>query len=454
MQSGSAIIAQRTDSGTSNDGTTDGGAAGNESTDGGTTNPRDMAEIRALADAAGYDVVGEVTQTRVEDLKYQFGRGKAETLAERVKTSDARNVIFDNPLSPQQTYELGELCPDGTQIIDRYRLVLEIFSQQAGTRRAKLQVELAQLQYELPRVQAEIRLEKEAANERRSRNGLGEKEDRQVTDIKDRIDRIKSKLESLSDVGDQRREKRREQGFDLVALAGYTNAGKSTLLRRLADEMAFDPDTHDDLHESAAAEDRLFKTLETTTRRAEIQGRRTLITDTVGFISDLPHWLVESFETTLTETYEADLVLLVADVSDPLPELREKLQTSLDLLDGDAERIGTVLNKADCVSAVELNERVSGVSDLVPNPVVVSTTENDGIDALRERIVDELPAWETDRLTLPNTSETMSLLSWLYDHARVEAVWYPSESEEVVVEFAADPAIAERATVKADTISA
>ncbi|WP_435157675.1 GTPase HflX [Haladaptatus sp. DFWS20] len=430
MQSGSAIIAQRTDDGTT-----------------------DTAEIRALADAASYDVVGEVTQKRVEDSTYQFGRGKAETLAERVEASDARCIIFDNPLSPQQTYEIGELCPDGTEIIDRYRLVLEIFSQQAGTRRAKLQVELARLQYELPRVQAEIRLEKEVANERRSRNGLGEKEDRRITDIKDRIDRITSKLDSLSDVGNQRLKKRREQGFDLVALAGYTNAGKSTLLRRLADEMDIDTSRHDDFDESAAIEDRLFKTLETTTRRAEIHGRKTLVTDTVGFISDLPHWLVESFETTLTETYEADLVLLVADVSDPLPELREKLQTSHDLLDGDTKRLVTVLNKADRVSDDELDDRIAGVSDLAPTPVVVSTTENMGIDALRERIVAELPDWETGQLTLPNTSETMSLLSWLYDHARVEAVWYPSEREEFVVEFAADPTVAERATAKADAIS-
>ncbi len=427
MQSGSAIIAQRTDDETA-----------------------DTAEIRALADAAGYEVVGEVTQKRVEDSTYQFGRGKAEALAERVEATDATTVVFDNPLTPQQTYELGQLCPDETEIIDRYRLVLEIFSQQAGTRRAKLQVELAQLQYELPRVQAEIRLEKEAANERRARGGLGEKENRRVTDIKERIDRVESKLDSLSDVGDQRREKRREQGFDLVALAGYTNAGKSTLLRRLADEMEIDPNQHDDLHESAEAEDRLFKTLETTTRRADIRGRKTLVTDTVGFISDLPHWLVESFETTLTETYEADLVLLVADVSDPLPELRDKLETSLDLLD-DAERIVTVLNKADRVD--EPDERASGVADLAPNPLVVSTTENDGLDALCERIANELPDWETDRLTLPNTGETMTLLSWLYDHARVEDVWYPDGSEQVVVEFAADSSVVERAMAKAAAIS-
>lgn len=428
MQSGSAIIAKRVDD-------------GRPKTD----------DISALADAAGYEVVGTITQSRTEDSNYQFGRGKAEELAKRIDDSDADSVVFDNPLSPQQTFEIGELCPDETEILDRYRLVLEIFAQQAGTKEAQLQVKLAELRYELPRVQAEIRLEKEVANERRSRNGLGEKEDRRVTDIRDRIETIETKLDNLSDIDGQRREKRRDQGFSLVALAGYTNAGKSTLLRRVADEMEVSPERHEDLHESAGVEDRLFKTLETTTRRAEIRGRRTLVTDTVGFIQDLPHWLVESFETTLTETYEADLVCLVADVSDPVAELREKLRTSRDLLDDEVERVVTVLNKADELSSSEIDERLEGVADLAPNPVVVSVIEDDGIDSLEKRIADELPALREERIRLPNTDDGMALLSWLYDHARVEEVCYPS-GERVVVEFAAVPSVAKRATSKADAM--
>ncbi len=424
-------------------------------------------EMSALADAAGYEVVGTVTQSRTEDSKYQFGRGKAKELAERIEGSDATIVIFDNPLSPQQTFEINELCPDGTRIIDRYRLVLEIFAQQAGTKEAQLQVKLAELRYELPRVQAEIRLEKEVANERRSRNGLGEKEDRRITDIRAQIETIETKLDNRSAIDGQRREKRREEGFSLVAIAGYTNAGKSTLLRRLADDMEVSPERHDDLLESASVEDRLFKTLETTTRRAEIRGRKTLVTDTVGVIQDLPHWLVESFETTLTETYEADLVCLVADVSDSVEGLREKLQISHDLLDGEAEQVVTVLNKADELSTAEIDERVVGVGDLAPNPVVVSTIEDAGIDILRKRIADELPDLAEERVRLPNTSDGMTLLSWLYDHARVERVRYPSggsvpsdtteaessnnEAESdgrVVVEFSAVPSVAKRATAR------
>jgi GTPase len=302
----------------------------------------------------------------------------------------------------------------------------------------------------------EYKRRSDSKRKRRTSVGRGAVSGRKKTGVSptSKIVSTESKLDSLSDVGDQRREKRRESGFDLVALAGYTNAGKSTLLRRLADEMELDLKRHDDLHESAAVEDRLFKTLETTTRGAEIRERKTLVTDTVGFIQDLPHWLVESFEATLTETYEADLVCLVADASDPLPELREKLQTSRDLLNGEADRVLTILNKADRVADGELNERVAGIADLAPAPIVVSTTEGTGIDALRERIADELPDLETDRLQLPNTIETMTFLSWLYDHARVESVRYPDDSEQVVVKFAADPGVAERATAKADAISA
>jgi len=130
-------------------------------------------------------------------------------------------------------------------------------------------------------------------------------------------------------------QRRQEEGFDLVALAGYTNAGKSTLLRRLADGMSLDGERHDDLDRTAAVEDRLFKTLETTRRRATIAGRETLVTDTVGFLADLPHWLVESFRGTLAAVEAADAVVVVADLAQPVPELRRKLDTALETLGDD-----------------------------------------------------------------------------------------------------------------------
>src|SRR6056297_3530202 len=205
--------------------------------------------------------------------------------------------------------------------------------------------------------------------------GLGEYDESREQDIKARIARIRDELERIERTDQQRREQRRESGFDLVALAGYTNAGKSTLLQRLAEdlELGENDELHPDLETTAEAEDRLFTTLGTTTRRAAIDRRDVLVTDTVGFISDLPHWLVESFKSTLDSVYYADLVLLVVDVSESVEEIREKLVTCHDTLyERNQAPIVTVLNKVDAVGEDDLERKREALSALAPNPVAVS----------------------------------------------------------------------------------
>jgi len=412
----------------------------------------DTDEIRHLAESAGYEVVAEVTQTRPEDAALEFGEGKAETLARIVERTDASTVIFDNELGPYQTYNLGQLLPEGVEVLDRYKLVLDIFGQRAETRTAQLQVELAELRYELPRAEAKTSLAKR--EERPGFMGLGEYDEGREEDIKARISRIRDELEAIEQTEQQRREQRRESGFDLVALAGYTNAGKSTLLRRLAAELDVDENEgrHPDLDETAASEDQLFTTLGTTTRQAAIDGRDVLVTDTVGFVSDLPHWLVESFKSTLDAVYRADLVLLVVDVGESVESIREKLVTSHDTLyERNEAPIVTVLNKVDAVDDEEIARKREALSALAPSPVVVSAREGVGIDELRARIVDALPPLEEERLVLPMTDETMSVVSWLHDNARVEDVTYGDD--DVLVEFAARPAIVEQSRAKAASLT-
>jgi GTP-binding protein HflX len=283
--------------------------------------------------------------------------------------------------------------------------------------------------------------------------GLGEYDESRERDIKSRISRIREELEQIEQNDQQRREQRRESGFDLVALAGYTNAGKSTLLRRLAADLDVDENRqlHPDLDSTAESEDRLFTTLGTTTRRAELGPREVLVTDTVGFISDLPHWLVESFKSTLDSVYLADLVLLVVDASEPIPEMREKLVTCHDTLyERNEAPIVTVLNKCDRVDESALRKRRDALSALAPNPIVVSARTGEHVDRLRERIHEELPDFERERLVLPMTEDTMSVVSWLYDNAHVESVEY---GEQVTVEFEARPAVVARSRDKASTLA-
>ena len=410
--------------------------------------PVETEEIRQLAGAGGYEVLGEIVQVREEDPAYHVGEGKADEIAALVRETGARTVIFDNRLGPYQTYNLGTRFPESVEVHDRFTLILEIFGQRAQTRKAQLQVELAELRYELPRAEAKTSLAKR--EERPGFMGLGEYDESRERDIKARIARIRDELESIERQNEERREQRRDSGFDLVALAGYTNAGKSTLLRRLAADLEIDEneDRHPDLDTTAESEDRLFTTLGTTTRRMDTDRRDVLLTDTVGFITDLPHWLVESFESTLDAVYRADLVLLVVDVTDSVEEIREKLVTSHDTLyERNEAPIVTVLNKVDAVDDAELRRKHEALSSLAPDPIAVSGMEGTNVRALRERIDRELPPLERERLVLPLGDDAMSLVSWLHDEAHVETVDYGAD--QATVTFEADPETVERARARA-----
>jgi len=410
----------------------------------------DLSEIADLARAAGYDVSNTLTQSREEDAAYHFGEGKVEALARLVRRTGAEAVIVDNRLGPYQTYNIGGKLPTGVEVIDRFTLILEIFGQRANTRKAQLQVELAELRYELPRVEAKSSLAKR--DERPGFMGLGEYDESRERDIKAQISRISQELDAIAEKEQTRREQRRESGFDLVALAGYTNAGKSTLLRRLADDLdiAENENRHPDLEQTAESEDRLFTTLGTTTRRADTGRRDILLTDTVGFVSDLPHWLVESFESTLDSVYRADLVLLIVDASESIDAMREKLITSHDTLyERNEAPIVTVLNKTDCVEEGALNRKMQSLDALAPNPVAVSGLTGENIEQLTDRIESELPSWHDERLLLPLSDDAMSLVSWLYDHGHVENEEYTDTGDAVLIEFSARSTIIKRARAKA-----
>lgn len=402
----------------------------------------DTDEIRRLAAAAGFETVGEVTQRRREDRTYNLGRGRAGTLAERVAETDADAVIFDGELTPGQHGDLRRLLPDGTRLVDRYRLVLEIFADGAGDERAKRQVELATLEYEFPRLRQST--EVQSMSSRTEKGSV-------VYDVDDRIDRLRTEIQSLSAAAADRRADRRDQGFDLVALAGYTNAGKSTLLHRLADDLSLSDleSAHDDETVTANTEDRLFETLETTTRRATVDGRRLLVTDTVGLIDDLPHDLVESFSATLGEIADSDAVVAVVDAATDAETFRRRAETTLDVLAGEAERVIPILNKADAVDDATLARRAETLARLAPDaarPLAVSALHGDGLDELRDRLRATLPT-ATATFELPNTGETQAFLSWLHDHGTA-SVAYAGDS--VTVTFESRPDLVREAERRAD----
>jgi GTP-binding protein HflX len=337
----------------------------------GPTDGDPLGELRRLATDAGAMVIGESVQRRDRPVAATyFGKGKAEEIRDRAAEAGADLVIADNDLSPAQVKNLENIVE--LKVIDRTELILDIFASRARTLQARLQVELAQLEYTLPRlkrmwthlsrIEGGIGMrgpgEKQIETDRRAAN-------RKVRDLKKQLDEIRSR---------RRRTVQSRVDHFKVSLVGYTNAGKSTLMNLLTGA-------------GVTVRDRLFETLDTRTRAWELPGgRRVLLSDTVGFIRKLPHSLVASFHATLEETRTADLLLIVMDVSDPrASEQLDAVRTVLDEIGLRGKPEFLVFNKADLPHCgLELNS----IDESFESRVTVSAKTGEGVATLRDRITE------------------------------------------------------------------
>ena len=334
----------------------------------------DLAELHELLRTAGVAVVGQAVQHRERPHANTYlGAGKLAEVKEAAKHADANLIACDDELSPRQERNLEQEL--GLPVVDRTAIILDIFAGHAHTAEGKLQVELAQLEYNLARMRG-LWTHLERLGGGIGTRGPGETQietDRRLA--RDRIAALRRRLEHVrSNRAVQRAERERAQ-LPQIALAGYTNAGKSTLLNALTGAQV-------------GVRDRLFHTLDPTTRQLQIEGRPYLLTDTVGFIRKLPHQLVDAFGATLEETRLADLVLHVVDASVPEDELLEMTQAVDDVLEeigaGTATRV-LVLNKADALD----DDRRRELSFRHPDGVLVSALSGEGLDELLARIEKE-----------------------------------------------------------------
>ena len=367
-----------------------------------------LAELGALVETAGGEPVGTILQSREKPDPHSFiGEGKVEEVKRMVENSDATMVIFDNDLSPSQIRVLTELC--GVQVLDRSGLILDIFAQRAKTKEGCLQVELAQYQYLLPRlVGMWTHLERQAGTSGKGPIGSkGPGETQLETDrrhIHRKIDKLKAELEEVRRVRGTQRQRRMKNEIPVVAIVGYTNAGKSTLLNAITGA-------------GIPANDRLFDTLDTTTRLLTVSDTLdVVISDTVGFIRKLPHQLVEAFKATLEELEYADLLLHVIDVSNP--EWREQARIVDELIrELGAEGIPCirVYNKCDAAFTAQ-QEREK-------DAVYISARTGEGIPALLEAVDKRLDKG-TKRVVIHLPYDKAGLLDGLYREAKVEGVEY------------------------------
>jgi GTP-binding protein HflX len=343
----------------------------------------DLKELTALAESAGAIVIDRFQQKihKIHPALY-IGKGKVEQLAERVKKFNADIIIFDNDLLPRQIREIEAMVP--AKVIDRSELILDIFATGAKTTQAKLQVELAQLEYTYPRLaRMWSHLDSVAgaggATTAGSVGGIGTRgpgEQQLETDrrlVNKRITDLKRELEEL----DKRRVREIDsrKGLFKICLVGYTNVGKSTLLNALTDADAY-------------VEDRLFATLDTRTRKWQLEGgAEVLLSDTVGFIRNLPAQLVESFKATLEEAITADLLLHVVDVSNPDAQKQvESVNKVLADIGCGEKQILLVLNKIDVISGINTMETLQ---TLYPDSIGVSAKTGYGLNQLHEAVVDK-----------------------------------------------------------------
>ena len=374
------------------------------------TDEESLAELAALVDTAGGQVVGSILQSREKPDPHSFiGEGKVEEVKTMVTLEKATLVIFDNDLSPSQIRVLTELL--GVQVIDRSGLILDIFAQRAKTKEGCLQVELAQYQYLLPRlIGMWTHLERQAGTSGKGPIGSkGPGETQLETDrrhIHRKIDKLKEELEEVRRVRNTQRQRRMKNEIPVVAIVGYTNAGKSTLLNAITGA-------------GIPANDRLFDTLDTTTRLLTVSDTLdVVISDTVGFIRKLPHQLVEAFKATLEELEYADLLLHVIDLSNPQwPQQAQVVDSLIHELNADLIPCLRVYNKCDLAFAGQMPREEDSVS--------ISAKTGEGVDRLLQAIDGKLDKG-TRRVTIHLPYDKAGLLDGLYREAKVESVKYES----------------------------
>ncbi len=369
-----------------------------------------LDELRRLADTAGAETVDTVIQKRSAPAPATYlGKGKAMAIAERVKETGADLVIVDHDLSPSQSRNLERLLH--ARVIDRTELILDIFVRHAHTRLAKTQVDLAQMEYSLPRLKRLwTHLNREVGTGRAGigLRGPGEKQievDRRL--VRTRIRDLRRELDEME--LHRARQTRARRRFFTVCLVGYTNAGKSTLLRALTGADVF-------------VQDQLFATLDTTTRAWEVQpGKRVFLSDTVGFIRDLPHHLVSSFLATLEEARQADLLLHVVDAADP-----DDLD-HVDVVEETLHRIGAggvpriaVLNQVDRVRDPLV---LRHLEDRLPEGVRTSAVTGAGLDELSRTVYEYVTRRDLDLVVEADAGDGR-LLARLRDWGEVEEVTY------------------------------
>ncbi len=392
-----------------------------------------LSEFEAIATTAGYSVVGTFDIVSPPSAKFGISSGKVEEIATLIEVDSPDFILFSPSLRSSQVFRLMEQWE--VEVRDRTQVILEIFDKHARTQQAKLQIEKARLEYELPfeRQKIRIRLQHEHTGDRPTADQVGAGEDlltKKMSEIRHRIGLIEAKLQKISEIQELKKKRRANEGFLEITIAGYTNAGKSTLHHALTGS-------------GVEIADHLFTTLSTKAARLESKARQIVLSDSVGFISDLPDSLLQAFNTTLMEITDADVIILVVDGADLMDEIERKLETCLTTFaDIGANGVPVViaLNKIDLLSEEELSQRLDVVRPHASSVIPVSAQERINLEDLVKAAEAELPALFRFQIHLPYGDEGMSLLSWIHEMGAVHGEQYTESCMEIDAEMSMETA--------------
>jgi GTP-binding protein HflX len=338
-----------------------------------------LSEAKSLAESAGYSIIEVISQKNLTRSRFGVGKGKADEIKERVATLKPDVIIFDEVLKPSQQYNLARVCK--IDVLDREKLILEIFLNRAVTNESRIQVKLAQLKYDIVRVKEKSRLAK--LGEQPGFFGLGKYDaDVHILDIKKRTALLKKKLQAEEKKRALHRIQRLSDNLPLISLTGYTSAGKTSLFNILSSE-------------NKETSTKLFTTLTTFTRASEIEGRKVLVSDTIGFISKLPPYMIEAFKSTLSELNYANIILLIIDFSDDVPIIKKKLKSSLEILSKlqiSFQKCILVLNKIDMVKTNEIKDKITelNVNENMDQIIPISAQMGYNLPELKKLIFKQL----------------------------------------------------------------
>lgn len=367
--------------------------------------PEEDEEFVQLAQSLNYVIVN-VFRFRHYSSKYFIGEGKLMEISAFLEKKPVEKILLNGVLKSSQWYNLERYLR--TSILDRIMLILEVFSDRAKSKEARLEVELAKLNYQIPVLREWVHRARKGEHPGFMAGGEYDI-DQYYFLVQRRIKNIKMGLEKIRMERSERRKMRSRRGFYMVSIAGYTNSGKSQLMHTISGE-------------NVTVENRMFSTLVSKTSKIKGTKKKILITDTVGFIRNLPPWIIEAFYATLEDIFYSDLIILLIDAHDDFETFRQKFSTSLEILKRESRsNILPVLNKMD-LEVPDLDRKIALVKEHLSEPVLISAKTGIGIDTLVEKIINSLKYDRKYNIYISPDKDYMPFLSFLYEYGEIEKI--------------------------------